>query len=37
MMIFQKGKVKLEKWAVDAKENPGKKPTPMGTVIARAK
>jgi phosphatidylserine decarboxylase len=37
MMIFQKGKVKLEKWAVDSLENPGNKPTPMGTVIARAK
>jgi phosphatidylserine decarboxylase len=38
MMIFQRDKVLLEKWAVDAVQNQGNSnPTPMGTVIASAR
>jgi len=37
MMIFQKDRVKLAKWAVEAVKHQGdKKPTHMGTVIATA-
>ena len=35
MMIFQKDKVRLEKWAVNAvKHRNDRKPTPLGSVIA---
>lgn len=37
MMIFQKDRVRLEKWAVDAvKHQNDPNPTPLGSVIARA-
>lgn len=37
MMIFQKDKVVLEKWAINAKKHRhDKHPTPMGTIIATA-
>lgn len=38
MMLFQKDRVRLEKWAVEAvKHQNDKNPTPMGSVIATAK
>jgi len=38
MMIFQKGKADLEDWAREAERHRlDEKPTPMGTIIARAK
>ena len=37
MMIFQKDRVKLEEWAINAVQHQNDpNPTPMGTVIARA-
>jgi len=37
MMIFQRGRARLEKWAVHAVEHQNDpKPTPMGSVIAKA-
>ena len=37
MMIFQKDRVRLEEWAVHAvKHQNDSKPTPFGSVIARA-
>lgn len=37
MMIFQKDRVKLADWAVNAVQHQGdKNPTPMGSVIATA-
>ncbi len=38
MMLFQKDKVTLEKWAIDAVQHRNDpKPTPMGTIIAKPK